>query len=73
MRLLRMRYFSWSPQTFDAVYNPGNCDYWVLVKETTGARRYCLEPPSCSPPRMPWASRQVCDLPCSPVLSRDLP
>lgn len=59
MRLLLMRYFAWSPQTFDAVYNPGNCDFWVLAKDPTGARRYCLEPSSCSPPRMPWATRQV--------------
>ena len=28
MRLLLMRYFAWSAQTFDAVYNPGNCDSW---------------------------------------------
>ena len=59
MRLLLMRYFAWSPQTFDAVYNPGNCDFWVLAKDASGARRYQLEPASCSPPRMPWATRQV--------------
>ena len=59
MRLLLMRYFAWSPQTFDAVYNPGNCDFWVLAKDASGARRYQLEPSSCSPPRMPWATRQV--------------
>ena len=28
MRLLLMRYFSWSAQTMAAVYNPGNCDSW---------------------------------------------
>ena len=58
MRLLLMRYFQWSPQTFDAVYNPGNCDMWVLVKDEK-KRRYRLEPTECSPPRMPWATRQI--------------
>ena len=28
MRLLLMKYFNWSPSTFDSVYNPGNCDSW---------------------------------------------
>ena len=58
MRLLMMRYFNWSPQTFDAVYNPGNCDFWVLVKDEA-RRAYRLEPGDCSPPCMPWATRQV--------------
>ena len=35
MRLLLMRYFSWSVDTFDAVYNPGNCDMWVLPQGAT--------------------------------------
>lgn len=59
IRLLLMRYFAWSPQTFDAVYNPGNCDFWVLTKDPSGVRRYQLEPSACSPPRMPWATKQV--------------
>jgi len=58
MRLLLMRYFNWSPQTFDSVYNPGNCDMWVLAKDEA-TRRYCIEPRYCSPPCMPWATRQV--------------
>ena len=58
MRLLMMRYFNWSPQTFDAVYNPGNCDFWVLVKDEA-RRAYRLEPADCSPPCTPWATRQV--------------
>ena len=58
MRLLLMRYFNWSPQTFDAVYNPGNCDFWVLVKDEA-RRAYRLEPADCSPPCTPWATRQV--------------
>ena len=58
MRLLLMRYFQWSPQTFDAVYNPGNADMWVLTKRDA-TRSYALEPSECSPPRMPWATRQI--------------
>jgi len=58
MRLLLMRYFNWSPQTFDAVYNPGNCDSWVLVKNEEH-RSYEIAPEQCSPPCMPWATRQV--------------
>ena len=60
MRLLMMRYFNWSPQTFDAVYNPGNCDFWVLVKDEA-RRAYRLEPGDCSPPCTPWATRRTID------------
>eukprot|EP00929_Paragymnodinium_shiwhaense_P111950 TRINITY_DN80200_c0_g1_i1.p1 TRINITY_DN80200_c0_g1~~TRINITY_DN80200_c0_g1_i1.p1 ORF type:complete len:407 (-),score=40.60 TRINITY_DN80200_c0_g1_i1:137-1357(-) len=58
MRLLLMRYYEWSPQTFDSVYNPGNCDMWVL-KKVPGERRYAMEPEASVPPRLPWASRRV--------------
>ena len=58
MRILLMSYFQWSPQTFDAVWNPGNADLWVLKKHPS-ERRYTLSPSECSPPRMPWATRQI--------------
>ena len=58
MRLLLMRYFSWSVDTVDSVYNPANCDTWVL-KKRPGARVYDLAPDECHPPRLPWASRRV--------------
>mmetsp|Transcript_62769 Transcript_62769/g.172410 ORF Transcript_62769/g.172410 Transcript_62769/m.172410 type:complete len:388 (+) Transcript_62769:129-1292(+) len=58
MRLLLMRYFGWSPQTFDAVYNPGNANVWVL-KKVAGCRRYALEPDDCLPRGLPWATRQI--------------
>jgi len=58
MRILLMRYFNWSPQTFDAVYNPGNGDMWVLVKDEA-RRQYRIEPESCTPQGVPWATRQV--------------
>ena len=53
-----MAHFSWSPQTFDAVWNPGNCDLWTLRKHPN-ERRYVFEPKECVPPVMPWATRQV--------------
>ena len=58
MRVLCMRYFQWSPQTFDAVYNPGNCDTWVLRKDVE-RRQYEFAAAECAPPRLPWATRQV--------------
>ena len=33
-------------------------DFWVLEKDDAN-RRYVIAPASCSPPRMPWATRQV--------------
>ena len=53
-----MRYFNWSVETFDAVYNPGNCDFWVLRKHPT-RRTYELCPEESSPPMLPWATRQI--------------
>jgi len=32
MRLLLMRLYGWSPDTFETVWNPKNCDIWVLQK-----------------------------------------
>ena len=58
IRILCMAHFSWSPQTFDAVWNPGNCDLWTLRKHPN-ERRYVFEPKECVPPVMPWATRQV--------------
>jgi len=58
MRLLFMRFFSWSVDTFDTVFNPGNCDMWVLTKNHK-ERRYDLAPRDCHPQRVPWAVRQI--------------
>jgi len=33
MRLLLMCLNHWSPDTFETVFNPGNCDMWVLKKD----------------------------------------
>jgi len=58
MRLLFMRYFGWSVETFDAVYNPGNCDMWVLRKHPS-KRLYEMCTEESHPQIMPWATRQV--------------
>lgn len=31
-----MRYFRWAVDTFDTVWNPDNCELWVLVKDDRG-------------------------------------
>lgn len=33
MRLFMMRYFRWSIQDFEQVWNPGNCGMWILERE----------------------------------------
>lgn len=58
MRVLLMSYFQWSVDTFEAVYNPGNGDMWVL-KKAPHARKYELCASECSPPMLPWATRPV--------------
>ena len=58
MRLLLMRYFDWSHNTFETVFNPSNCDMWVL-KKSANSRQYDLCTEECHPPRMPFASRPV--------------
>ena len=58
MRLLLMKLFSWSVDTFECVFNPSNCDMWVLRKNYQ-QRIYELAPKECHPPRVPWAVRRV--------------
>eukprot|EP00667_Euglena_gracilis_P005953 EG_transcript_5998 len=36
MRFFCMRYFRWAVDTFDTVWNPDNCELWVLVKDDRG-------------------------------------
>eukprot|EP01006_Ploeotia_vitrea_P030414 TRINITY_DN62848_c0_g1_i1.p1 TRINITY_DN62848_c0_g1~~TRINITY_DN62848_c0_g1_i1.p1 ORF type:complete len:444 (-),score=18.77 TRINITY_DN62848_c0_g1_i1:161-1492(-) len=36
MRLALMRYFKWSPDTFETVHNPQNGEMWVLKKQPGG-------------------------------------
>jgi broad specificity phosphatase PhoE len=36
MRLICMRYLHWSIETFEQVWNPGNCEVWVFEKTEAG-------------------------------------
>eukprot|EP01060_Flectonema_neradi_P005270 TRINITY_DN1349_c5_g1_i1.p1 TRINITY_DN1349_c5_g1~~TRINITY_DN1349_c5_g1_i1.p1 ORF type:complete len:470 (+),score=67.05 TRINITY_DN1349_c5_g1_i1:40-1449(+) len=58
IRLLLMAIYHWSVETFETVYNLGNCHYIVLRKnmETFG---YELCTKESFPPRLPWATRKV--------------
>jgi len=47
MRFFCMRYFRWSVDTFDTVWNPDNCDLWVLGKDNRG--RYAFTPEGSIP------------------------
>eukprot|EP01063_Lacrimia_lanifica_P020806 TRINITY_DN28097_c0_g1_i1.p1 TRINITY_DN28097_c0_g1~~TRINITY_DN28097_c0_g1_i1.p1 ORF type:complete len:328 (+),score=97.18 TRINITY_DN28097_c0_g1_i1:49-1032(+) len=54
MRLFLAAAFKWSPDTFETVYNPENCEVWVLKKDpTTG--RYSLSDEGA----MPKSTRKV--------------
>mmetsp|Transcript_150521 Transcript_150521/g.273961 ORF Transcript_150521/g.273961 Transcript_150521/m.273961 type:complete len:442 (-) Transcript_150521:253-1578(-) len=58
VRLLLMRFFSWSVDTVETVYNPDNCNMWVLTKNHE-MRRYDLLQSECDPPRVPAAARAI--------------
>eukprot|EP01062_Namystynia_karyoxenos_P073613 TRINITY_DN70414_c0_g1_i1.p1 TRINITY_DN70414_c0_g1~~TRINITY_DN70414_c0_g1_i1.p1 ORF type:complete len:427 (+),score=124.63 TRINITY_DN70414_c0_g1_i1:106-1281(+) len=58
MRLLLMRHFRWSVETCQSIYNPGNCDHWVLDKDAR-QRRYLFSQADSHPGRLPWACRHV--------------
>eukprot|EP00729_Bicosta_minor_P019733 gene19733-34334_t len=58
MRLMLMRYFTWSVDTMESVFNANNCDMWVLKKQADHpSYEICEE--ECFPARVPWASRAV--------------
>uniref|UniRef100_A0A7S4PRV3 Uncharacterized protein n=1 Tax=Alexandrium monilatum TaxID=311494 RepID=A0A7S4PRV3_9DINO len=58
IRLLLMRIFDWSVETFETVFNIGNCNHLTLRKNMTNLS-FELNPEECFPPRLPWASREV--------------
>lgn len=58
MRLLLMRYFGWSVDTFESVYNPRNCDTWTLRK-CKDRESYMLCISESYPARHPFATRQI--------------
>jgi broad specificity phosphatase PhoE len=43
MRFFCMYYFRWSVDTFDTVWNPDNCDLWVLGKDNRGHYAFTTE------------------------------
>eukprot|EP01006_Ploeotia_vitrea_P034905 TRINITY_DN65817_c0_g1_i1.p1 TRINITY_DN65817_c0_g1~~TRINITY_DN65817_c0_g1_i1.p1 ORF type:complete len:530 (-),score=42.05 TRINITY_DN65817_c0_g1_i1:36-1625(-) len=58
MRFLAMWYFKWSPDTFETVWNPGNCEMWVLERGEDGKYQF-TEPDGHSAGGLPIA---VCHL-----------
>lgn len=58
IRLLLMRILNWSVETFETVWNVGNCNHFTLRKDIN-ARCYRLCDYESYPPRRPWATRPV--------------
>lgn len=58
VRLLMMKIFQWSVETFETVWNIGNCDYITLRKDMR-TMTYSLCKAESYPRRLPWATRPV--------------
>lgn len=58
IRLLLMRILNWSVETFQTVWNVGNCHHFTLRKDVA-SRCYRLCDHESYPPRRPWATRPV--------------
>lgn len=59
MRLLLMNLFQWSVETFETVWNVGNCHHITLRKDMD-AMCYKICTQACHPPNvLPWATRPV--------------
>lgn len=58
MRLLMMRIFQWSVETFETVWNVGNGHYVTLYKDPE-RMCYVLCPERSFPAELPWATRNV--------------
>lgn len=58
IRLLMMRIFDWSIDTFETVMNMGNCNHITLRKNTTN-KCYEFCPEESYPPHIPWSTREV--------------
>eukprot|EP00903_Cladosiphon_okamuranus_P021798 g20044.t1 len=43
MRLILMRYFQWKVEFFERVWNPGNCETWVMERDERGSYRIVTE------------------------------
>lgn len=53
MRFILMQLFNWSPNTFQTVYNAGNCDMYVLTRDMSlpGHSPYLIDPLAGDMPR----------------------
>eukprot|EP01062_Namystynia_karyoxenos_P078635 TRINITY_DN8134_c0_g1_i2.p1 TRINITY_DN8134_c0_g1~~TRINITY_DN8134_c0_g1_i2.p1 ORF type:complete len:473 (+),score=171.45 TRINITY_DN8134_c0_g1_i2:71-1489(+) len=58
IRLLLMAIFHWSVDTFESVWNLGNCEYLTLHKNVQ-KMRFEFAPQESKPQRIPWATREV--------------
>eukprot|EP00440_Ansanella_granifera_P051006 gb/GFBE01055284.1/.p1 GENE.gb/GFBE01055284.1/~~gb/GFBE01055284.1/.p1 ORF type:complete len:415 (+),score=54.29 gb/GFBE01055284.1/:1-1245(+) len=58
IRLMLMCLFQWSVETFETVWNVGNCHH-VTLKKNMHELKYelCIE--ESYPPRLPWGTREV--------------
>ncbi|CAK0803409.1 unnamed protein product [Prorocentrum cordatum] len=58
IRLLLMRIFGWSVETFETVFDIGHCDHICLVKNMD-TLSYNIWEEMSHPPRGPWATREI--------------
>lgn len=42
-RLILMRYFQWKVEFFERVWNPGNCETWVMERDERGSYRVSVK------------------------------
>ncbi|CAM9591992.1 unnamed protein product, partial [Ectocarpus sp. 12 AP-2014] len=43
MRLILMRYFQWKVEFFERVWNPSNCETWIMERDERGSYRLVTE------------------------------
>lgn len=48
-RLILMRYFQWKVEFFESVWNPDNCDMWVMERDERGGYQVSRCSPIASP------------------------
>jgi len=58
IRLLLMRLFHWSVETYETVWNMGNCHH-ITLRKNAESRCYQVCPQESFPPRLPWATREI--------------
>mmetsp|Transcript_52573 Transcript_52573/g.97334 ORF Transcript_52573/g.97334 Transcript_52573/m.97334 type:complete len:563 (-) Transcript_52573:28-1716(-) len=58
IRLLLMKIFHWSVETYETVWNMGNCHH-ITLRKNADSRCYQICPEESFPPRIPWATREI--------------